>query len=113
MWAWLHSMKIIVDECIDRKLTREFVDHEIKTVPQMGWAGVKNGQLLALAEAEFDVFITVDRNLSFQQNLPQFDIAVIVLQAPSNRLADLKPLVPEVLAILASVAKGQATTVSA
>ena len=113
MWAWLHSMKIIVDECIDRKLTREFVDHEIKTVPQMGWAGVKNGQLLALAEAEFDVFITVDRNLSFQQNLPQFDIAVIVLQAPSNRLADLKPLVPEVLAILATVAKGQATTVSA
>ena len=106
-------MKIIVDECIDRKLTREFVDHEIKTVPQMGWAGVKNGQLLALAEAEFDVFITVDRNLSFQQNLPQFDIAVIVLQAPSNPLADLKPLVPEVLAILASVAKGQATTVSA
>ncbi|MBD1828221.1 DUF5615 family PIN-like protein [Microcoleus vaginatus GB1-A2] len=106
-------MKILVDECIDRKLTREFVDHEIKTVPQMGWAGVKNGQLLALAEAEFDVFITVDRNLSFQQNLPQFDIAVIVLQAPSNRLADLKPLVPEVLAILATVAKGQATTVSA
>jgi len=106
-------MKILVDECIDRKLTREFVDHEIKTVPQMGWAGVKNGQLLALAEAEFDVFITVDRNLSFQQNLPQFDIAVIVLQAPSNPLADLKPLVPEVLAILASVAKGQATTVSA
>ncbi len=51
----------------------------------MGWAGVKNNQLLALAEAEFDVFITVDRNLSFQQNLPQFDIAVIVLQAPSNR----------------------------
>ena len=113
MWAWLHSMKILVDECIDRKLTREFVDHEIKTVPQMGWADVKNGQLLALAEAEFDVFITVDRNLSFQQKLPQFDIAVIVLQAPSNRLADLKPLVPEVLAILATVAKGQATTVSA
>jgi hypothetical protein len=57
----------------------------------MGWAGVKNGQLLALAEAEFDAFITVDRNLSFEQNLQQFNIAVIVLQAPSNRLADLKP----------------------
>ncbi len=57
----------------------------MKTVPQRGWAGVKNTQLLALAEAEFDVFITVDRNLSFPQNLPQFDIAVIVLQAPSNR----------------------------
>ena len=50
----------------------------------MGWAGVKNNQLLALAEAEFDVFITADRNLSFPQNLPQFDIAVIVLHAPSN-----------------------------
>jgi hypothetical protein len=78
----------------------------------MGWAGIKNGQLLALAEAEFDVFITVDRNLSFQQNLPQFDIAVVVLQSPSNRLADLKPLVPKVLAILNTVVKGEATVVS-
>jgi hypothetical protein len=78
----------------------------------MGWAGVKNGQLLALAETEFDIFITVDRNLSFQQNLPQFDIAIIVLQASSNRLAELKPLVPKVLAILATAAKGQATTLS-
>jgi predicted nuclease of predicted toxin-antitoxin system len=56
-------MKLLLDECIDRKFAREFVDHEMKTVPQMGWAGVKNRQLLALAEAEFDVFITVDRNL--------------------------------------------------
>jgi len=77
-------MKLLLDECIDRKFAREFVDYEIKTVPQMGWAGVKNNQLLALSEAEFDVFIAVDRNLSFPQNLPQFDIAVIVLQAPSN-----------------------------
>ena len=97
----------------ERKFTREFVGYEVKTVPQMGWAGVKNGQLLALAEAEFDVFLTVDRNLSFQQNLPQFNIAVIVLQASSNRLADLKPLAPEVLAILATATKGQATVVSA
>lgn len=106
-------MKLLLDECIDRKLAREFVDYEVKTVPQMGWAGIKNGQLLALAETKFDIFITVDRNLSFQQNLPQFDIAVVILQAPSNRLADLKPLVPEVLAILATVTKGQATTVGA
>jgi hypothetical protein len=105
-------MKLLLDECIDRKLAREFIDYEVKTVPQMGWAGIKNGQLLALAEAEFDVFIIVDRNLSSQQNLPQFDIAIIVLQAPSNRLADLKPLVPKVLAILATVATGKATVVS-
>lgn len=113
MLVWRHNMKILFDECIDRKLTREFVDYEMKTVPQMGWAGIKNGQLLALAEAEFDIFITVDGNLPFQQNLPQFDIAVIVLQANSNRLADLKPLVPEVLVILATATKGQATIVRA
>jgi hypothetical protein len=106
-------MKILLDECIDRKFAREFVDHEIKTVPQMGWAGIKNGQLLTLAETKFDVFITVDRNLSFQQNLPQFEIAVIVLQAPSNRLADIKPLAPKILVILATAVKGQATVVSA
>ena len=105
-------MKLLLDECIDRKFAREFVDYDVKTVPQMGWAGIKNGQLLALAEAEFDALITVDRNLSFQQNLPQFDIAVIVLQASSNRLADLKPLVPKILAILAIADRGQATIVS-
>jgi hypothetical protein len=106
-------MRLLLDECIDRKFAKEFPGYEVKTVPQMGWAGVKNGQLLTLAELEFDVFITVDRNLSFQQNLPQFDIAVIVLQAPSNRLADLKPLAPQVLAILDGVVRGQATVVSA
>lgn len=104
-------MKLLLDECIDRKFAREFVDYEIKTVPQMGWAGIKNGKLLALAQAEFDVFITVDRNLSFQQNLSQFDIAVIVLQAPSNRLADLQPLAPQILAIVVTAVRGQATTV--
>jgi len=106
-------MKLVLDEFIDCQFAREFVDCEMKTVPQIGWAGVKNNQLLALAEAEFDVFITVDRNLSFQQNLPQFDIAVIVLQAPSNRLADLKPLASKVLHILARATRGQVTIVSA
>ena len=105
-------MKLVLDEYIDRKLTKEFVGYEIKTVPQMGWAGTKNGKLLALVEKEFDVFITVDRNLSFQQNLSQFDIAVVVLQASSNRLMDLKPLVPKVLDILSKVVKGQAVVVS-
>lgn len=105
-------MKLLLDECIDRRLARELTAHEVKTVPQRGWAGTKNGQLLALAEAEFDVFITVDRNLSFQQNLPTFNIAVLVLQASSNRLADLKPLVPKILAILPTVEKAKATVVN-
>ena len=79
-------MKLLLDECIDRKFAQEFVGYEIKTVLQMGWAGIKNGQLLALAQAEFDVFITVNRNLSFQQNLSQFNIAVIVLPTSPQHL---------------------------
>ena len=71
-------------------------------------AGIKNGVLLTLAENEFDVFITVDRNLSFQQNLPKFNIAVLVLHATSNRLADLKPLVPQILSTLPTLITGDA-----
>ena len=72
----------------------------------MGWATIKNGELLALAAREFDVFVTVDRNLSFQQNLPAFAIAVIVLRARSNRLADLQPLVADLLARIPVAQKG-------
>lgn len=66
----------------------------------MGWASIKNGELLALAAQQFDVFITVDRNLSFQQNVVAFPIAIIVLRARTNRLADLRPLIPALLAAL-------------
>lgn len=101
-------MKLLLDECIDRRLARELAGYEVETVPQMGWSGIKNGELLAFAEAAFDVFITVDRNLSFQQNLPTFNIAVLILHAPSNRLADLRPLIPKVLSILPKLLKGEA-----
>ena len=99
-------MKVFIDECIDWRLSRDIAGHEVKTARQMGWSTIKNGELLALAAREFDVFLTVDRNLSFQQNLPAFAIAVIVIQAPSNRLADLKILVPELLACISSARKG-------
>ena len=105
-------MKILLDECIDRRFAREIIGYDVKTVPQMGWAGVKNGKLLVLAVEEFDIFVTVDRNLSFQQNIPQFDIAIVVLQAPSNSLAALKPLAFKLLAVLESVSKGQVTIVA-
>lgn len=105
-------MNILIDECIDRKLARELSGHILKTVPQMGWAGIKDGELLRLAEIEFDVFITVDRNLPFQQNLAVLDLAVLVLQAPSNRLADMSVLIPKILAILDTAPKGTATVVS-
>jgi hypothetical protein len=75
-------VKVLVDECVDWRLSRDIVGHEVKTARQMGWSTIKNGELLALAAKELDVFVTVDRNLSFQQNLPAFTIAVIVLRAP-------------------------------
>ncbi len=106
-------MKVLVDECVDWRLCRDIVGHEVKTARQMGWSAVNNGELLALAQREFDVFVTVDRNLSFQQYLPSFTIFVIVLRAPSNRLADLRPLVPELLACIATAKRGTVTYVGA
>ena len=106
-------MNVLLDECVDQRLARDLPGYNVRTVPQMGWAGIKNGRLMALAEQQFDVFITVDRNLSFQQNLPKFSIAVIVLHAPSNRLIDLKPLAPAILETLPKAQQGQAIIVTA
>ena len=105
-------MKILLDECIDRRLAKEIEGHEVVTVPQAGWAGIRNGELLRLAQAQFDVFVTVDRNLSFQQHLAQFTIAVIVLQTPTNRLKDLRPLVLQLQRKRSGAPKGQVTWVS-
>ena len=102
-------MKVFLDECVDWRLARDIVGHDVKTARQMGWTTVKNGALLTLASQHFDVFVTVDRNLSFQQNLDSFSVAVVVLRAKSNRLADLKPLVPSLLAAIASAPPAVAT----
>ena len=100
-------MRIFLDECIDWRLSRELVGHEVKTARQMGWTAVKNGELLALVAEEFDVFVTVDRNLSFQQNVMNVKMAIVVLRARSNRLDDLKPLVSALLESLADAQAGQ------
>jgi hypothetical protein len=78
----------------------------------MGWSGIKNSQLLALAQSEFDVFVTVDRNLSFQQHLLKFSVAVLLLVAPTNRLADLVPLMPSLIAALPAAIKGTVSKIS-
>ncbi len=104
-------MKILLDECVDQRLAPEIRGHAVTTVPQMGWASIKNGELLHRAEREFDVFITVDRNLAFQQNIPKFQIAVILLHASSNRLDDLQVLVPILLESIGTAPKGQVTHV--
>lgn len=105
-------MKILLDECVDRRFTREFGDLYVRTVPQMGWAGVKNGSLMRLAEAEFDVFVTVDRNLSYQQDIPRYSIALIVIGSVSNRYADLKQFGGRVIVALESAGPGTVTLIS-
>jgi hypothetical protein len=106
-------VKVLPDECVDWRLGRDIVGHDVKTAHQMGWTAIKNGELLALAEEQFDVFLTVDRNLSFQQNLAALSIAVVVLHAKTNRLADLRPLVPRVLAAIESALPGAIKIVAA
>jgi hypothetical protein len=101
-------VKVLLDECVDWRLARDIVGHDVKTARQMGWTTIKNGELLTLASGQFDAFVTVDRNLSFQQDLVSFSIAVVVLQAKTNRLADLRPLTPSLLATLESALPGAA-----
>lgn len=105
-------MKLLLDESLPQDLRLHLSGHEAVTVPFRGWASKRNGELLRLASPEFDVFITADQNLEHQQNVGQFDIAVVILVAPSNRLADLMPLLPKVLGLLASVRSGRIYRVS-
>lgn len=90
-------MKIILDECVPKKFKNLIQGHEVSSVPEKGWAGVKNGKLLTLIQAEFQVFVTVDRNLAFQQNTKDLKIIVIVLHSASNRFEELQKLTPELL----------------
>lgn len=106
-------MRVLLDECLPRRLKRELGGHDVWTAPEMGWTSKRNGELLALAAASFDVFLTADRNLSHQQDLSAFDIAVIVLMARSNSIDDLRPLAPRVLEVIATARRGVVTVVGA
>jgi predicted nuclease of predicted toxin-antitoxin system len=104
-------VRVLLDECIDWRMARHLDGHVVKTARQMGWTTIKNGELLALASAQFDAFVTVDRNLSFQQNLTSLTVAVLVLCAKSNRLSDLMPLIPQLVAKLATIQPGSVTLI--
>lgn len=99
-------MRVLLDECVPRKLRRELAEHEVLSVTERGWSGIENGELLALAESEFDVFLTVDQNLKYQQNLKAFNIGIVVLVARTNRLRTLLPLMPDVRKALESIKVG-------
>lgn len=105
-------MRLLLDECIPKRLSREFADQEVRTVQQAGWGGLENGRLLSAAEREFDVFITVDQSLQFQRNISGYSIAVVVLEARTNDIEDLRPLMPRVRELLAELRPGQVVRVS-
>lgn len=106
-------MRILLDESLPRKLASELTGHESQTVQKRGWSGLKNGALLKAAAAEFQVLLTGDKNLEFQQNPAALPIAVIVLVAVNNRIETLRPLIPDVLEVLKTIRPGQLVRVGA
>jgi len=100
-------VRVLLDECVPRTLRRELPGHEVKTVAEMGWSGTKNSALLRLAAAEFDVFLTVDQGIPYQQDFAELDVALVIVRAPSNDINDLRPRMPEVLRVLEAIQPGQ------
>lgn len=106
-------MRVLIDECLPNKLKFEIDADLVHTVPEAGWAGKQNGELLLLAESGFDVLLTNDQNLEHQQNLKKFDLAFVVLVALTNDIDDLKPLTSAVNRILKTIKAGEIEYVGA
>ena len=106
-------MRILLDENLNWRLEQFLPGHQVKSVPRIGWAGLKNGKLLAKAKEEFDVLITMDGSMASQQNLALIRLAIIALRARSNRLQDTSPLMPKVLAALPTLKPGRVLKVAA
>ena len=104
-------MRVLLDECVPRALRAELPGHEVATVAEAGWAGIKNGALLQLAATRFDVLLTVDRSLEYQQNFTGLTIAVIVVDVLSNDIEAIRPLMPKVLEVLPNARPGVVTHV--
>lgn len=100
-------MRILIDECLDWRLCRALIEHECCSVQDAGWEGLTNGRLLEEAEKQFDLFLTGDRNLRFQQNIGRLKLAVIILETRSTRLVDTIQLIPLVLTALKTIRPGQ------
>jgi predicted nuclease of predicted toxin-antitoxin system len=100
-------LRILLDECLPKTIKNDLIKYNVLTVPEAGWAGKKNGELLSLAELNFDIFITIDQNLVYQQKIIDKHIAVIVLSAATNRYLDLKQLIPEIEIAINKINKGE------
>ena len=105
-------MRLLLDECVPRPLLRDLTSHDVHHVVDMGWSSKRNGELLKLMLADrFDVLLTVDQSLPFQQNLRSSGIGVVVIMARTNRVKELRPLVPRVLYALSAVKAGELISV--
>lgn len=105
-------MNILLDECVPKRLGKYLTSHKVRTVPEEGWSGLKNGRLLAVAEAEFDVLISVDKSLRYQQVIADYNLAMIVLRADSNAIVSLIPLVDDTLVALRTIQPGEYVEIS-
>lgn len=105
-------MKLLLDECIPARLRSDFPGHDVRTIDQAGLKGLKNGTLLRVASRDFDVLITVDQKIPYQQNLSDLSIAIVIMMARSNRYSELRNLVPKVLEAIASIRKGEIVRIS-
>lgn len=106
-------MRILLDENLPPALKPLLIGHEAKTVAEMGWTQTKNGALLALMKDQFDVFITGDRNMQYQQQMTEIPIIFVVLIAVTNKISDLSPTIPILLPMLEKLQPGTVTEVSA
>lgn len=104
-------MRALLDECLPRKLRFEFPNLDISTVSAQGWSGITNGELLKRAARQFNVLITADQRLRYQQDLSQFEIGVNVLKARTNKMSDLRPLIPDCKQALESIQLGEVVEV--
>jgi hypothetical protein len=99
-------MKVILDECLPRRLLRDLPDHMVTSVAKQGWAGITNGALLKCVTPEFDVFITMDSNVVHQQNMDGLEICLIFLHSQNSRYETLQPLLPQIREALTQAKAG-------
>jgi predicted nuclease of predicted toxin-antitoxin system len=105
-------MKLLLDECVPNRLRKDFAGHEVTTVAQTGFKGLKNGELLkAAADQNFDALISVDQNLAYQQNLRKLPIAVVIMRSKRTKYETLASLVPQVLDVLLTIGEGSLVVV--
>ena len=106
-------MRVLLDENLPIDLAAELVGHDVATVTGLGWQGIKTSELLGRAQGDFEVLITMDRSLEFQQDIAGFELSILLVLARSNRMAHLRPLVPAILGALEDLRPGELRRVGA